>query len=393
MAMAAAITVLAVGCESPASPGQAVATPGENETPGPPVVGLESFADPATFDTPVALRAPAGDDAWYVVGKNGKVWRYDGSQSTEIIDISDEVQTQAEQGLYDFVVSPDGTRAYIHFTGSEKPYGDAHVREYEWTGSNVEGEGREVLVVPDPYPHHNGGQLQFGPDDMLYIGIGDGGTKTLTQESDNGDPHGYGQSTDELLGNVLRIDPRPSGDREYTIPDDNPFVGKDGRDEIWSYGLRNPWRLSFDRKTGDLWVPDVGHRFWEEINFQRAKSSGGQNYGWSRFEGPSPYKGDPPNEHVPPVYAYPHRGGPCAIIGGHVYRGNDIPSLVGSYIFGDFCTGELQAIRMRGGTFASHQFLGVKIENLTAFAEDRDGELFVVSITKGIQRVVPRDPN
>ena len=365
-----------------------VATPNESATPGPAIASLERWAD---FETPIALHAPEGDEAWYVVQRTGKVWRYDGSDRKEIIDVSDEVQTEAEQGLYDFVLSPDRRYAYIHFTGDEKPYGDSHVREYRWTGSDVEGEGREVLVVEDPYPHHNGGQMQFGPDDLLYIAIGDGGTKELAQEPDNGDPHGYGYKTNDLLGGILRIDPRPDDDgQEYTIPEDNPFVDSGGRGEVWAYGLRNPWRFSFDRDTGDLWVPDVGHRFWEEINVQRAGSKGGENYGWSRLEGPQKYKGDPPRDHVLPVYAYPHRGGPCAIIGGYVYRGTKIPDLKGWYVFGDFCTGTLQAIRVTGKGRASHRYLGINVERLVSLAEDRDGELFALSYDKGIFRIVPK---
>jgi glucose/arabinose dehydrogenase len=339
----------------------------------------------------MALRAPKNDDAWYIVERSGKVWRYDGTDREMIIDISGEVSTDAEQGMYDFAISPDERYAYIHFTGVEKPYGDSHVREYEWTGSDVAGEGREVLVVEDPYPHHNGGQMEFGPDGFLYVAIGDGGTKELKQLENNGDPHNYGSSNDDLLGGILRIDPRPSDGKDYTIPKGNPFVDEKGRDEVWAYGLRNPWRFSFDKQTGDLWVPDVGHRFSEEINVQPADSKGGENYGWSSLEAALPYKGDdPPKGHVLPVYAYPHRGGPCAIIGGYVYRGTKIPSLRGSYVFGDFCTGTLQAIRLRDGEVVSHRYLGIDVEQLVSLAQDRDGELFALSYTKGISRIVPR---
>jgi glucose/arabinose dehydrogenase len=365
-----------------------VATPDESAKPGRPLVALEEWSDVTAVSNVVA---PEGSDAWFIVDRGGKILRFDGEEEAEILDISSEVSTEAEEGLFDLAVSPDGDYAYIHFTGREKPYGDNHIREYRWTGEGVDGEGREVLVVPHPYPHHNGGQIAFGPDDHLYIAIGDGGTKTLKQEPDNGDPHNHGQETDELLGNVLRIDPRPSGDREYGIPDDNPFVGRDGRDEIWAYGLRNPWRFSFDRETGDMWLPDVGHRFWEEINFEPAGSKGGRNYGWSWMEGPIDYKGDPPSGHTLPLYAYPHRGGPCAIIGGYVYRGSQIDALEGNYVFGDFCTGELQMLELDGGKVTSRKSLAVNVPQLVAIAEDRDGELFAVSYGKGIFRISPRD--
>jgi glucose/arabinose dehydrogenase len=389
-------TLLAVACSanapspSPEDTDPPVATPNESATPGPDVASLDHWGD---FEQPVALRAPKGSDDYFVVTKKGQIWRTNGSDRDLMLDLADEISTEAEQGLYDIVVSPDGKYAYVHFTGREKPYGDNHIWEYRWNGAEVVGEPREVLVVEDPYPHHNGGQLEFGPDGHLYIGIGDGGTDTLSQDPNNGDPHGNGQSTDDLLGNVLRIDPRPDGDEPYGIPDDNPFAASEAgdREEIWAYGLRNPWRFSFDSETGDLWLPDVGHQRQEEINFQKAGSSGGHNYGWSLREGPLAYKGDPPKDNVLPVYAYPHRGGPCAIIGGYVYRGKDIPSLRGSYVFGDFCTGVLQAIRLRDGNVTGPTQVAKAPAPLMSLGRDRDGELFALTLNDGIFRLRPRD--
>lgn len=374
---------------APAGP---IATPNDAQKPGEPLAKVELWEDfPNVMNVRPVSSGPVSS-GWVFVERSGQLWYFDGEEPKMILDITDEVQMEAEQGLFDFVVSPDEKYAYVHFTGTEKPYGDNHVREYGWTGSNLEGDGREVIVVENPYPHHNGGQMQFGPDGYLYIAIGDGGTATNSQEADNGDPHGNAQRTDELLGNVLRIDPRPSPGKGYTIPKDNPFVGVDGRDEIWAYGLRNPWRFSFDRQTGDLWLPDVGHRFWEEINFQPASSKGGANYGWSEMEGPIPYKakGEKGPGLTAPLYAYPHRGGPCAIIGGYSYRGEAIGALEGWYVFGDFCTGELQAIKRVDGE-VQRRFVGAKVEGLVAIAEDSDGELFVISISKGIYRLVPAD--
>jgi glucose/arabinose dehydrogenase len=362
-----------------------VATPDDKATPGPALAKKVAWAQ---FGSPLSVR-PLEGGAWAVVERGGKVWRYDGTDRKLLIDVSSDVSVEAEQGLFDFVVSPDNKHAYIHYSGKEKPFGDNHILEYRWTGSDVVGKPREVLVVEHPYIHHYAGQLQFGPDGYLYIAIGDGGTPELAQLPDNGDPHNNGQGTDELLGNILRIDPRPDVTRAYTIPDDNPFVGKDGRDEIWARGLRNPWRFSFDKKTGDLWIPDVGHRFWEEVNFQPADSKGGQNYGWSLVEGLQRYKGGPPKDHTPPVYSYPHRNNSCAIIGGYVYRGSAIPEIQGNYIFGDFCSGVLQALTIRDGKVVKRRFLGVTVEGLSAIAEDRDGELFAMSVSKGIYRIAP----
>jgi len=385
----AALTFAA--CTSPGTEGTTSppppATPDESATPGPPIVALEEFGE---FERPVAVRTFSGDDAWYVVELTGKIWRFDGTDRTLVVDRSDDVSSEGEQGLFDIVMSPDGEHVYIHFTGTDGPSGNNHVVEYPWDGSGrVSGEPREVVTVEQPYMHHNGGKLEFGPDGMLYIGIGDGGTESNTQEPDNGDPHGNGQGTDELLGNILRIDPQPDGDRPYSIPADNPFVGEPGRDEIWAYGLRNPWRFSFDRQTGDLWIADVGHRFIEEINFEPAGSGGGRNYGWSALEGNLEYKGNPPGDHVLPVYQYPHRGGPCAIIGGYVYRGDAIAELAGSYVFGDFCTGQLQALTVSDGRVVSHRHLGVDVPALASLAEDGDGELYAMGINGQVFRIVP----
>jgi glucose/arabinose dehydrogenase len=393
LAVAGLALLLGAGCvpkstnpnASPSPWPAAVATPDDNATPGPAIVKVEHVT---SFDGAISMRAMSGD-VLYVVTKTGKFWRYSGGQKKLLLDLTDEVSNIAEEGLLDFVVSPDRQYAYFSFTGLEKPYGSFHVREYRWTGSEVTGDPREVLVVKHPYPHHNAGQLQFGPDGDLYVAIGDGGTANLKQEPRNGDPHGYGQGTNELLGNVLRIRPRPGNGKQYTIPKDNPFVGKPGRDEIWAYGLRNPWRFSFDRQTDDLWLPDVGHQFWEEINYQKAGTAGGANFGWSRLEAALKYKGEPPAGNVLPVYAYPHRNAACAVIGGYVYRGSKIPELSGSYVFGDLCTGQLQTIKLRRGAVVSRRFLGVKVENLVAFAEDPAGELYVVSLSKGVYRILP----
>ena len=235
--------------------------------------------------------------------------------------------------------------------------------------------------MDQPYSNHNGGNLVFGPDGYLYIGLGDGGS--------GGDPHGNAQSLGTLLGKMLRIDPRPSGDSPYGIPPDNPFVDTQGaRAEIWAYGLRNPWRYSFDRSTGDLWIGDVGQSAWEEVDRQPASSDGGENYGWNVREGSHPYADGSAPDAVDPVYDYPHSDGGCVVTGGYVYRGAAIPDLVGAYVFADFCLGTLEVLRHDGDT-AVVTDLGPTVQAVSSFGEDAAGELYVLSLAGGVYRVVP----
>ncbi|HLF40322.1 MAG TPA: PQQ-dependent sugar dehydrogenase, partial [Acidimicrobiia bacterium] len=239
-----------------------------------------------------------------------------------------------------------------------------------------------VLEVPEPFANHNGGQIAFGPDGYLYIGLGDGGSAR--------DPEGNGQNLNTLLGKVLRLDPTPSGGLPYTIPADNPFVGRaDARGEVFAYGLRNPWRNSFDRLTGDLWLGDVGQNTTEEVDFVSRDASRGANFGWSAYEGSKRFKPAIPAEgHVPPVHEYPTQEG-CAVTGGYVYRGGAIPGLAGVYIFSDFCNGRIQALRMAGGQAVEHRSLGLEAEQLASFAEGPDGELYVLSLAGGMFRIEP----
>jgi glucose/arabinose dehydrogenase len=189
-----------------------------------------------------------------------------------------------------------------------------------------------------------------------------------------------------LLGKMLRIDPR--GGAPYGIPADNPFVGAPGRDEIWAYGLRNPWQFSFDRDTGDLWVADVGQNLWEEVNFQSASSSGGENYGWNQMEGTHPYEGGvEPEDHTPPVYEYPHGIG-CSVTGGFVYRGESIAGLLGTYLFGDFCAGRVWMLVDIAGT-KLHLETGMTVPSLTAFGEDNNGELYAMNLLGQLFRIDP----
>lgn len=335
----------------------------------------------ATLEQPLAMAVRSGDPSLYVAEKTGAVMAVrDGSvDPVPVLDLTQQVSLGAEQGLLGLAFSPDGRSVYVNYTDTN---GDTHVTGYVMRDGRADpATRRDVLVVDQPYSNHNGGNLVFGPDGYLYIGLGDGGS--------GGDPHGNGQSLSTLLGKMLRIDPRPVDDRAYGIPPDNPYVDRlDVRPEIWAYGLRNPWRYSFDRLTGDLWIGDVGQSAWEEVDVQPAGSSGGENYGWNQMEGDHPY-GDahPPADDVPPLFEYSQEGGGCTVTGGYVYRGESIPDLYGAYVFADFCLGELEALRLQDGQVSDHRVLGPVVSNLSSFGEDAQGELYAMSLGGGLYRL------
>jgi glucose/arabinose dehydrogenase len=330
---------------------------------------------------PLALALRSGDDAIYLAEKPGRVraLRNGRLDPTPVLDISSLVKNSGEQGFLGAAFSPDGRHLYVHYTDLG---GDGRIVEYAMKGDRADtATRRELLFFDDPFPNHNGGNLVFGPDKMLWIGMGDSGGA--------GDPNDNAQSLGTLFGKILRIDPRPSGGRPYTIPPDNPFVGRAGaRPEIWAYGLRNPWRYSFDRSTGDLWIGDVGQSAWEEVDFLAAGSGRGANLGWARLEGNHPFKGAAPPGAVGPIYEYRTSDG-CAVTGGYVYRGTRIPGLAGAYLFGDFCNGRVVGMRQRGGARVELQDLGVRISNLESFGEGPDDELYVFSLDGSVARIDP----
>ena len=299
------------------------------------------------------------------------------------LDISAGVTAGGEQGLLGLAFSPDGERLFVNYTDRA---GDTRVVVFRVHGEEADPRsGFELLKVDQPFPNHNGGQLAFGPDHRLYIALGDGGA--------GGDPFGNGQSLRTLLGKILRIDPRPYGARPHRIPPDNPFAGKRGAlPEIWAFGLRNPWRFSFDRKTGDLWIGDVGQSSREEIDFEPAGSKGGRNYGWNLKEGTLPFQSsDGGARTVPPIYEYETgRDGTCAVVGGFVYRGRRIPGLRGAYVFADFCQGRIMALRQKAGKVVEHRALGPVVPELSSFGQDNDGELYVLSLEGPVYRLDPK---
>jgi glucose/arabinose dehydrogenase len=231
--------------------------------------------------------------------------------------------------------------------------------------------------------NHYAGHLAFGPDGYLYAALGDGG--------DGGDPLGNGQNLGTLSGKIIRIDPTPTETAPYRIPAGNPFVGVPGaRPEIWSYGLRNPWKFSFDRVSGDVWITDVGQDAWEEVNFQRHAAGGGQNYGWNEMEGTHPYRdGEAPANHVRPIHEYGHVNRACAITGGYVYRGGRIPALQGKYVYSDWCEGTIRALRVQDGVVVSDTDLGLDVAAIASFGEDVYGELYALSLAGPVFRFDP----
>jgi glucose/arabinose dehydrogenase len=339
------------------------------------------LSEVATASSPTGMAVRNGDSAIYFIEQGGRVRRFHDGQldGQPVLDISQMLKSGGEQGLLGIAFSPDGGYMYLDYTDTD---GNTRIVEYAVRGGVDQSSRRELLFVKQPYSNHNGGQLAFGPDGDLYIGLGDGGSE--------GDPHDNGQSLRTLLGKILRISPRPAGGKPYGIPPGNPFAGRsEALPEIWAYGLRNPWRFSFDSATGDLWIGDVGQDSWEEIDRQPAGGGGGQNYGWNRLEGTHPYHGQAPSGAVPPVVEYSHDGGACSVTGGYVYRGSTLPELRGSYLYGDYCAGWLAAVATSGDNVSQPRQLGVRVPQLSSFGVDQAGAIYALSLDGPIYRLVP----
>lgn len=345
-----------------------------------PAVTLTPFVE--NISRPVGIvNAADGSDRLFIVTQGGPIYVIqDGEQST-FLDLTARISGDVneggytERGVLGLVFSPtfaeDG-RFYVNYSG---PQGETIVSRFTVLADDPNQgdlDSEEVLLeVAQPFPNHNGGAMAFGPDGYLYLSLGDGGA--------GGDPLGSGQKLDTLLGKILRLD--VSGETGYTVPDSNPFVGiNSAKPEIWAFGLRNVWRFSFDRDTGDFWLADVGQGEMEEVNFQPADSQGGENYGWSAFEGTLVYNDaiNAPNA-VLPVLEYRHGDDGCSITGGYVYRGTAIPDLVGQYLYGDFCSGKIWAASPHeDGTWTTTVLLNADFP-VSSFGEDEAGELYVAN--------------
>lgn len=359
-----------------ASPAQSLVLPTSLDAPE---ITLQRVGGP--FRSPIlATHAGDGSGRLFVVEQTGGVKVV--GESDTWLDLTSKIRCCGERGLLGLEFAPDFDTSKVSYVSYSRTSDGAGILE-RLVGDPPVPDGEILLVVPDIAPNHNGGMLAFGPDGMLYWSQGDGGGA--------GDPVGAGQRLDILLGKMLRLD--VSGTSGYRIPSDNPFVGVTGaRAEIWAYGLRNPWRFSFDRATGDMLIGDVGQNVMEEIDFQPAASTGGENYGWNTWEGVLPY---PESGSVPdpagktfPVMTYLHQVGTqshCSVTGGYVYRGSAFPALDGWYLFGDYCSGAIWAAR--SGVWEAQRVLDTN-HFISSFGEDEAGEVYVTHLGGAVYRVV-----
>ncbi len=346
-----------------------------------------------SFAMPVGLAAPRGDTRrLFVVEQGGRIRVVrDGRALPEpFLDISRQVTAGGEQGLLGLAFAPDYARSrrfYVHFSDRD---GDNRVVEFRAASDDRADpdSGRLVIRAPGLEPNHNGGQLAFGPDGLLYIGLGDGGG--------GNDPHGErgnAQDLGSLLGKVLRIDPRPSGGRPYGIPADNPFARRRGaRPEIYAWGLRNPWRFSFDRATGDLAIGDVGQDAVEEIDYVRRGRGRGANFGWRPYEGTRRLTREPVRgRYVPPVLQLSHERGFCSVTGGVFVRDRALRGLTGRYVYGDFCDGRLRSAVLRPRRARDLGPLPVRsVGSISTFGEDARGRVHVASLDGSVYRLAAR---
>lgn len=322
-----------------------------------------TLTEVATLDQPLAFAVRDGVEGFYVAEKRGRVQHVaaPGAPPTTVLDISDDVSDGGEQGLLGIAIDGDGERLYVSYTNDD---GDTRVDEHAFTGDTSVGDRREIFAQDQPYANHNGGNIVFGPDGRLWLGLGDGGG--------GGDPEERAQDPSTFLGKILRFD----------VSADEPAA------EIWAVGLRNPWRFSFDRATDDIWIGDVGQESWEEIT-TLPSSTEDANLGWDLLEGTHAFEGGEVSDTVLPIFEYSHDEGQ-SVAGGYVYRGSAIPGLVGTYLFADTYAGELRALRFDGER-VEERALGIEVpgQAVAGFGEDADGELYVLSLTGGVYRIDP----
>jgi glucose/arabinose dehydrogenase len=346
-----------------------------------------SFPDPSAYnwgpvisglERPVDLQ-PDGSGRLFILEKVGRIRIFQNGQLLEqpFLDIDDRVGSFGnEQGLLGLAFHPQyaqNGRFFVNYTDTN---GDDVIARFQVSSDpNAADPNSEVrlLTVPDPFPNHNGGVLAFGPDGYLYAGLGDGGAA--------GDPFGNAQKTDVLLGKILRLDVDSA--EPYAVPSDNPFGN-----EVWAYGLRNPWRMSFDRATGDLYIGDVGQGAWEEVDFLAAGTGAGTNFGWDHREGAHDYEGGGPAGMVDPIAEYSHPEGGCSVTGGYVYRGA-MTEWTGIYLYGDYCTGLIWGLIQVNGGWQEQQLFDVNF-TITSFGQDETGEVYAISDNGNIYRLSRR---
>jgi glucose/arabinose dehydrogenase len=338
-----------------------------------------------TFSNPTYVSAPPGDRSrLFVVEQGGtiRVVQRGRERARPYLDISDRVLAGGERGLLSMAFAPNyrkNRRFYVYYT---QDGGDIKVVEFKGRRNRARKSSARTIFTQDhsTYSNHNGGQLEFGPDGRLYIGLGDGGG--------GGDPFGSGQDLGSNLGKILRIN--PSG--KPRIPRSNPFRGRRGATPaVYSYGLRNPWRFSFDRKTGDLVIADVGQNAWEEVDFVRRGRGSGANFGWNAFEGNHVYDdGTRAPNTIRPVIEHSHDSGFCSITGGYVLRHRSYRDLRGTYVYGDLCEGIVRGARLGPGSAKDRRSFGVSVPNISSFGEDSRGRVYAASLNGPVYRLVAK---
>jgi glucose/arabinose dehydrogenase len=407
--VALAVTAIVVGCTGPTGsphafsplPGTPSPVPIASSSSSPsataslaPVTGIRLEQVVSGLSNPIGITSSPDAGGRLFVNEQGgriRVVEADGTlRQQPFVDLSDRVEAGGERGLLGLAFHPDfaaNRRVFVHY--SRAGDGATVISELTAAADNETASAaseRVIFTLKQPFPNHNGGEIAFGPDGYLYIGLGDGGSE--------GDPEGNGQNRRVLLGKILRIDvdgPQVVG-KNYAIPATNPYATGGvapgaGLPEIWAYGLRNPWRFSFDRGTGDLYIGDVGQNAWEEIDRQPANSAGGENYGWKIFEATHCSSDCGSINPVPPVAEYSHDAG-CSVTGGYVYRGARQPSLVGTYLFADFCSGTIWTLPA-GGSGVVPRILAETGLQIASFGEGEDGEIYLVDRSGGgVYRVV-----
>jgi Glucose / Sorbosone dehydrogenase/RTX calcium-binding nonapeptide repeat (4 copies) len=343
-----------------------------------------SLSPIGTFDHPVYVTSLPDPDKLLVVEQEGRIELVKGGIATNFLDISAAVASGGERGLLSVAPAPNfgsSGHFYVYYTAAGS--GDIQIDRYTASGDTASAATRTPVlrIAHSEFANHNGGQLQFGPDGYLYLATGDGGS--------GGDPHGNAQNLNSLLGKVLRIDPRPSQGRPYSTPPSNPFAGTaPGLDEIWSYGLRNPWRFSFDLLTGDLLIGDVGQSAREEVDYSRHSAGGGRglNFGWNCREGLIAFNANCAglSGFTDPILDYDHSRGGCAIVGGYVVRDKTLSGLYGRYLYSDECAGEIRSLIPSLPRATDDRSEGLLVPNASSFGEDSCGRVYVASLSTGV---------
>lgn len=362
------------------------------------MMGLASPAQGAqltevgAYSSPVFVTSdPANPDRLFVIERAGQIRLTTRAGTSLFTDLDAVVRSSGgEQGLLSMAFAPDYAASgliYVYYTGNDA--GSIHIAELTAAGDSADPRTlRNGLTIPHPMEeNHNGGQLQFGPDGYLYAGIGDGGGSN--------DPFETGQNLEDLRGKLLRIDPGATGGAQYAIPPDNPFVGMPGADEVWSYGLRNPYRFSFDRYTGALTIGDVGQNAWEEVDFAVQPAPGrGVDYGWDCREGRHDLElaGCIPGISTDPVLEYSHQAGGCSITGGYVVHDPGLPELEGRYVYADFCRGQIRSALLAPGGATGDRAEGLPVPSPSSFGQDSCGRIYVASLSGPVFRLEDSTP-